>query len=703
MKKYVKIIIGSFMLLTFSCNRDIKQNNDFNANKASVCITVSSNERTVLPEIINLENDFNLSFELIGTKEDQSQQIKKTWISTDIKPAYLVMLNDKNIILDLGNWDFTLLVKKENQTLFISTLTNIYIKTGNNSLNFGTLDKVFDGTGFIGIKLNFTSKGRVQKVIAGLYNLDGTEVEGFEKEEIPIETTNSISTVFYEKKSVPSGTYLIKFELYSDKAATNLMNIYTEIIKISNGLSSNAERSIEYLNTLYTITYELNGGEFEDGFSAKMSFTQYESFKLPTQENLRKEGYIFSGWINESNEKIHEIPNGTTEDIKLVAMWNPSYKVEHYKQNIYDDNYSLYETEIKFGLTNSLTEATSNSYDGFSTKEIKQDIILDDCSTVIKIFYDRNFYTVTFHGIEESLTKTTSITLKYEDFISVQPTPLQRSGYTFLGWFLSTDMGKTFYDNCFNFNNVITSNLDLYSVYKCSAMDSGLIEDLLITELKTTYGMYSSINNIGFNLNQVQKCIAKISFYDGNIILSDIKEILTATETPYSLFYEKELSDENRSFFYELPIYANQFYVGTIPTFIGMKGDANLDNKTDAKDASCILSFYADKMSGKADSLLYMVDYPLRTDGTADLYKNQLENYGIYETDILEEFSNFLGDVVHKNISSENNWKVKKENRTVDASDASCILNFYAKKITSNTDVSDIELWNETLQYYSNK
>lgn len=128
------------------------------------------------------------------------------------------------------------------------------------------------------------------------------------------------------------------------------------------------------------------------------------------------------------------------EDTPATEEKNASYKVEHYQQNITDDEYTLVETdsENKNGVTGEETSAQAKTYEGFTAKTIEQVKITADGSSVVKIYYDRNEITLTLNldGGEGQ----TEITGKYGATVNVT-VPI-KTGYTFIGW--NTALPTTF-------------------------------------------------------------------------------------------------------------------------------------------------------------------------------------------------------------------------------------------------------------------
>lgn len=79
-----------------------------------------------------------------------------------------------------------------------------------------------------------------------------------------------------------------------------------------------------------------------------------------------------------------------------VRPVNSTYKVEHYLQNLDGSTYTLDVTEEKTGKIGEKTEAQVKTYEGFSAGLIPQQTVEADGSTVVKIYYQRNKYPLTW-------------------------------------------------------------------------------------------------------------------------------------------------------------------------------------------------------------------------------------------------------------------------------------------------------------------
>ena len=83
----------------------------------------------------------------------------------------------------------------------------------------------------------------------------------------------------------------------------------------------------------YSIRYELNEGFWVEN-NYKEVYTNEESFYLPTENEIKRDGYIFMGWYENDDftgEQITYIQKGSTGDKKFYAQWNPEpqYKITY--------------------------------------------------------------------------------------------------------------------------------------------------------------------------------------------------------------------------------------------------------------------------------------------------------------------------------------------------------------------------------------
>ena len=188
---------------------------------------------------------------------------------------------------------------------------------------------------------------------------------------------------------------------------------------------------IYYDRNEITLTLNLDGGEGQTEITGKYGATVNVTVPIKT-------GYTFIGWNTALPTTFPAI--STTYKATWAGGTGTVYKVEHYQQNITDDEYALVEddNEYKTGTTDEETSEEAKTYEGFTAQEVEQVKIAADGSSVVKIYYDRNEITLTLNldGGEGQ----TEITGKYGATVNVT-VPI-KTGYTFIGW--NTALPTTF-------------------------------------------------------------------------------------------------------------------------------------------------------------------------------------------------------------------------------------------------------------------
>lgn len=148
----------------------------------------------------------------------------------------------------------------------------------------------------------------------------------------------------------------------------------------------------------YWITFESNGGSYVE----PMFFAANTTAQKPSDP--ARPGFAFGGWFTDA--ALTSVANFAQIKVstKLYAKWTErtdvQYTVQHMIENADNDGYSLKETETKRGQTGALTRATANKYDGFTAQAITQETIQGDGSTMVKVYYKSNVYSVTFWSIK---------------------------------------------------------------------------------------------------------------------------------------------------------------------------------------------------------------------------------------------------------------------------------------------------------------
>ena len=187
--------------------------------------------------------------------------------------------------------------------------------------------------------------------------------------------------------------------------------------------------------------------------------------------------------IKPKDNKVHLVLSKTIADVGLDVDINTAYTVEHYQENLEDGGYTLCESEPGDASINSVNIIAKN-YEGFYVKSFDEQINSLDNSTIIKIYYARYVYAVSFDTNGGTPTNIVTQYVKYGGKASVPETVPTLASYVFSGWTEGFDNGTILSNSVFDFNSVINRNINLYAkwwnsssfVYVKGATIQGAIE-----------------------------------------------------------------------------------------------------------------------------------------------------------------------------------------------------------------------------------
>ena len=191
----------------------------------------------------------------------------------------------------------------------------------------------------------------------------------------------------------------------------------------------------QYTRNSYTLSW------VTDGDALTGSYTHGETkfgAAITAPNTPTKTGYTFNGWTPAKAETMPAA--ATTYTATWTANTNTAYTVEHYWQNINDDNYTKHETVNMTGTTDATTAAVAMSYDGFdSALPFSQGTIAPNGSTVVKIYYNRETYTIIWDAnLSIGQVAHKEETLRYGAMPSygADPTygPTESQVFAFSGW-----------------------------------------------------------------------------------------------------------------------------------------------------------------------------------------------------------------------------------------------------------------------------
>ena len=309
-------------------------------------------------------------------------------------------------------------------------------------------------------------------VVAEVY-----EYEGFtspEEREVTITPDGSLEVYYYYPRnkysftvvdtegvntegSTPNGEYYYEAEITIDanvlpgytwvKWFDRVTESETEYLKaIFTMPYSNVEMEPIVTKDEYNIIYNLDGGEIE----AKDIYTVTdEDYTLPIPE---KDGYVFIGWTSDEIEEPQEeviIPQGSTGDKEYTANWELDsrikYVAQYYMQNKTLDGYTIKEEKYRGEAFATVTIAPKTiigfTYDSENENNKESGTIETDGSLVLKYYYNRNTYSITFNTNEGTINSEYPTSYVYEEEV-ILPTDVTREGYEFDGWYEDKELTK---------------------------------------------------------------------------------------------------------------------------------------------------------------------------------------------------------------------------------------------------------------------
>lgn len=208
-----------------------------------------------------------------------------------------------------------------------------------------------------------------------------------------------------------------------------------------------------------SVTFDSAGGSAVDPQSVRYG----ASAALPTQPT--RQGYQFADWYaDQTRTAEYNFDNPIIKDITIYAGWNPladtPYQVQHYWLGDDGKTYTVKETETLTGTTEAVVSAAPKQYEGYHENTGCQDrltsgAIAPDGSTVLRLYYDWDTYTVTFEAGGGS--RVSAQQLRHGALAS-QPVPPVRQGYNFNGWYADQALSIGY-----DFNTPVTRDTTIYA------------------------------------------------------------------------------------------------------------------------------------------------------------------------------------------------------------------------------------------------
>ncbi len=198
-----------------------------------------------------------------------------------------------------------------------------------------------------------------------------------------------------------------------------------------------------YTRNSYKVTYEYDDTEPENASALPAEKTYKYGAEVTVAPDATATGYTFVGW---STTDVNVVSGKFTMPAKAVTLtgsWMAgtatAYKIQHYTENL-DGSYQLADEEQKAGTTNTTVTASPKTFNGFTfddtvTGTVKSGIIAANGSLVLKLYYTRNSYTVTYTDEAKTFANDVHPYVSFGDEVPdySRRTP-SRTGYNFKGW-----------------------------------------------------------------------------------------------------------------------------------------------------------------------------------------------------------------------------------------------------------------------------
>ena len=255
-----------------------------------------------------------------------------------------------------------------------------------------------------------------------------------------------------------------------------------------------------YNRNKYTVTFDKNS-ETATGEMEPQSFYYAVSAKLSTNSFINT-GYVFTGWAKTANATEADFTDGysisdlVTENngnITLYAVWiegDPiDYTIEYYLQTKDLSSYEKSKDKTLQNVAGKEVTAQPESIDGFTfdktnPENITSGTVSADSKLVLKLYYNRNKYTVTFDKNSKTASGEMEPQIFYYDVDETRK--LNENQFTdeyheFLGWAETSDTTKDIIKDAAELDFDIKKSSDELSLYAVwSAADPAVIKELAV-------------------------------------------------------------------------------------------------------------------------------------------------------------------------------------------------------------------------------
>lgn len=215
------------------------------------------------------------------------------------------------------------------------------------------------------------------------------------------------------------------------------------------GIASPVNAAEDTVTVTVNYVYKSNSGmvaqpytaQIEKGsdFRKTLEIPKLFNYSIPTDQAIGLgEGIALQKDNTTGDYTLHFDLGAVQENVTVTLFYvagKAKYTVYHYYQNLEDNGYAQDPVSVELtGDIDAYTQAVANNKPGFRCKGVPQTTIAADGSTKVEIYYDREYYTVTF-DVNGGIDGPEPIHAKYgTTFDAATIKEPKRKGYRFLGW-----------------------------------------------------------------------------------------------------------------------------------------------------------------------------------------------------------------------------------------------------------------------------
>ena len=243
-----------------------------------------------------------------------------------------------------------------------------------------------------------------------------------------------------------------------------------------------------YNRNKYTITFDKNS-ETATGEMTAQTFYYDVSGNL-TANSFTNDSHVFIGWAKTPDAataeftdiaSISNLSENNNAEITFYAVWVEGepvdYTVEYYLQT---EDLSSYKKSDNYktlqNIANQEVSATPDSIEGFTFDEANNEnvtsgIVAEDGTLVLKLYYNRNKYTITFDKNSETATGEMTAQTFYYDVdkdLLLKECSFTDEYHAFIGWAKTAEATKADFENkaTLSFDlSAKSSEITLYAVW----------------------------------------------------------------------------------------------------------------------------------------------------------------------------------------------------------------------------------------------